>query len=168
MPSVKAKRDEKYNKLAKELKRDADNLKDEQIRLLDEEIETLHPDLHKELGTKPGKETRNYLMDAARAWNECDPDEIVFQQMDDIPMAYMNGYVDTKTFSKLYDANLAEAARDWVGYGAGSEELKKWHNSYERNLSGESQESRLNKMFEKSDEVKHYDKDLNFVYYAYK
>ena len=166
MPSVKAKNDKKYTELAKHWDENADGFRKDKINKLDEIIKENEQDFSDRLGTKSVKETREYLMNSVKAFNELDYDEVIFQQMDDAPIAFDKGYLDVKTFSKLYDAQVADDAIDYAGeYDL--DWIKDYHDAYDRSLKNTSQEDRLNKMFGKSDEVKHYDKDLNFVYYAY-
>jgi len=127
MPTVVKNKEEH----AQAYRKNADGFRKEQIDLLDNTLNEFYPNLHEELGTKKGKETRNYLIDAVKGYNELDVDQVTFQRMDDLPDLLENGRIDIKTFNKYYDAQAAEDARDYLGYGIDADQFKSWNQGYQ-------------------------------------
>lgn len=161
----KAKREEQYTKDAEHYKKNAAGYKTEKINRLNSFIKENEQMLSDRLGTKSVKETRQYLMDSLKAYNELDPDQVVFQYMDNAPDLFDKGYIDVNTFSKLYDATVADEIPDYVGYDGDGSRFRQWNELYNNHMKNESQEDRLNKMFGKSTSVTHYDAN-KFIYYA--
>jgi len=127
MPTVVKNKEEH----AQAYRKNADGFRKEQIDLLDNTLNEFYPNLHEELGTKKGKDTRNYLIDAVKGYNELDIDQVTFQRMDDLPDLLENGRIDIKTFNKYYDAQAAEDARDYLGYGIDADQFKSWNQGYQ-------------------------------------
>ena len=157
MPSKIQSDNDTYTKAAKVWKRDADAIRKENMDRLKEGIDETYPDFYNEWGLPKSKDTPSeYMMKAVKAFNELDPDEVLFQQMDDMPDAFDKGYIDTKTFKKYYDAIAADDAFDYVMDGTRNADfIKDYHDSYDRLLSNRSDETRLNQMFGK-DSLTHY------------
>ena len=128
MPSVKKERIKQADSIIK----NADGYRQEKIDHLDEVIDEFHPDIHKGLGTTKGVETRNFIIDAIKGYNESDPDMVTYQHMDLVPEFYYDGLIDKKTFDKVYDAEAAEDAVDWLGYGLDAEFIKKYNEVYKK------------------------------------
>lgn len=128
MPSVKK---EKIKEAESTIK-NADGYRQEKIDHLDEVINNFYPDMHKGLGTKKGTETRNFIIDAIKGYNESDPDMVVDQHMDLVPELYYDGYIDKKTFNKVYDAEAADFAVDMLGFGWEAKDFKKYNEVYKK------------------------------------
>lgn len=83
-------------------------------------------DWAKERGLKTPEAVNEYVKKALKNYNENDPDQIVYQHMDDAMTMREHGYISEKTFAKLYDAQLAEDAIDFSNYGS-IDFLDEWH-----------------------------------------
>lgn len=158
MPSVKQE-SENY---AKELTKNADQYRNSRIQELDKNIDIRQSfdnsefDLYKEFGTSSRKETRNYIMNAAKAMDELEGDVGSIDKMRDVIDAYQNGFIDIKTLSKCYDAQIAEDCVDLLYWMDNPGYLREAHTDYEKYLSNKTDEERLTKMFSISNEIKHY------------
>jgi len=128
MPTVLKRTDER----ARQLVDNADEYKSKRINELDRVLDEEYPTLHEELGTKQGKDTRNYLMDSAKGLNEGDVDRVLEQHMDMVPLLYYEGKVSKEVFDKYYDGQAAEYMTDWLHMGLDVEHVKDYHNWYEQ------------------------------------
>ena len=120
-------------RLAKELTENAEDHEKEKTDKLDSVISEYYPNLHNLYETKPGEETRQYVIDAVKGYNEHSGDMITFQRMDDnVSELYSRGLINADTFKKHYNAQAAEDAVDMLGYGWSNdkEEVQRWHDLY--------------------------------------
>lgn len=117
--------------LAKDYTKQADRWKKENIDELDSELRNGYPELHKELGTKSGVDTRQYLIDSMKGFNEDDPYRTVEERMDAAPMLYREGRISEDTYNKIYDASAAKEAVWWLNQGSTAESFKYYHDKYE-------------------------------------
>lgn len=129
MPSVMKKRKER----ADEIKKDADGFLKEKIDKMDYVFQDDYPKFQKAFGTKNKEDTRRYLIDAIKGYNESDPDRVIEQHMEDVPYLYVDGYLDKKTYNKMYDAQAADDLPDWVGWGRTTDQIKQYHDIREKN-----------------------------------
>lgn len=83
-------------------------------------------DFAKKHGLSTPKAYHEYMKQALKNFNEHDPDQIVYQHMDDAFNMLENGYISKSTFNKLYDAQLAIDAYDFSNYGD-EEWIEHWH-----------------------------------------
>ena len=161
----------KYNdeliQKSKQWKSNADAYKKEHIDNLSNGIKKYEEGLSSVLGTKPGKDTMNAVMNASKAFNELDYDMVLFQEMGPMCDAYEKGYIDTKTFKKYYDAAAAKDSLDNLPYGASEDYdwTKRWYNEYNKYLKGKTEEERLNKLFNRQESITHYYYESNYFIY---
>lgn len=108
MPSQLKERDYHRKQTAADLNKNSAKRREKAIKDLDNCIKEEYPDIHKEIGTKPGAETRNKLIDAHKAFNEKDFDQVLFQQMDEVMDVYGAGLISKKIFDNAYDTAAAQ------------------------------------------------------------
>lgn len=84
-------------------------------------------DWAKERGLNSPEKVRDYIKQSLKNFNENDPDQVVYQHMDEVSTMLEKGFISKKTFDKLYDAQLAEDSFDFANYGD-TDFIDKWHN----------------------------------------
>ena len=159
MPSTidyKAKQDKRDKELLKQYtEKDSQEFRAEKIKHLQDTIARFSPHLQEELNMKSLKDTRNYVLDAMKGYNEGDVDFVVDQRMNpDVYDLWDRGKLSDKIFNNYYDGEAADYAVDMLGYGWGSDrisEMKEWNYIY--------------KQLHKNDTAEHSDDDPNTLYH---
>ena len=169
MPSVAAQRDKEYRELSNKWNKEVDGYKKKYMDRLSDTLKTDNcKDLPAQLGTKPGKETMDYLINGYKAYDAyIDGDWVICQSMPwNMIDAFSRGYIKPSTFSKYYDAVAAEHVNDIVANNYLTvNDYKENYKAYKENYSpNETQEEMLCREFEVDTYVKHHFFTADYIY----